>query len=67
MFGIVQMAIVDLWVYSQEVAHQQVPIHHVKRIYHQILLEIRSHRPEEGPHIHELIIKAVISFAVVHR
>lgn len=66
-FGFFQVSVVELWVYPKEVAHQWVNVHHVKGIHSEVLLEIRPHSSEEGLHVHDLIIKAVVSFVVVQR
>lgn len=61
MLGGIQVAVVDLRLDAQEVAHQGVDVHCLEGPHHQVLVEGRSHCPEEGLHVHLLVVKAVLT------
>lgn len=61
MFGGIQVAVVDLRLDAQDVAHQGVDVHCLEGPHHQVLVEGRSHCPEEGLHVHLLVVKAVLT------
>lgn len=48
-------------------AHQWIHVNQVKGIYHHVFLEVWPHHPEDGFHVHALIIKAMFSFVEIHR
>lgn len=66
-FYFVQVSIMNLWLYSQQVAHQWVHIYQVKGVHQEVLLEVGPHGSEEDFHVHDFVVKTVLSFDVVQR
>lgn len=46
-------------------AHQRVQVNEIKGTDCQVFLEVGPHCPEQGFHIHHLIIEAMLSFVIV--
>lgn len=57
-----QVAVVDLGLDVQNVAHQWIDVDRLEGPHLQILVEGRTHSPEKGLHVHLLVVKAVLSF-----
>ena len=55
------MAVVDLRLDAQDVAHQGVDVDRLEGPHLQVLVERWTHRPEEGLHVHFLVVKAVLA------
>ena len=64
--GVVQVPVVDLRSYPQDVTHQWVDVDGLEGPDLQVLLEGRSHSPEEGLHVHLLVVEAVLSVVELH-
>ena len=64
-YGVVQVAVIDLRSYPKKMTHQWVNVDSLKGIHYQVLLEVRTHCPEEVLHVHVFIVKAMISFVAL--
>lgn len=60
-FGGIQVAVVDLRLDAQDVAHQGVDVYRLEGPHLQVLVEDRSHCPEEGLHVHLFVVIAVLA------
>lgn len=61
-FGGIQVAVVDLRLDAQDVAHQGIDVHRFKRSHLQVFVKCWTHCPEERLHVHFFIVEAVLSF-----
>lgn len=67
MLGDIEVAVVDLWPDAQDVTHQGVDVHRLEGPHLQVLPEGRTHGPEEGLHVHNLVVEAVLPPVELHR
>lgn len=61
MFGGAQIPVVDLRLDAQDVAHERVDVDRLEGPHLQVLVEGRTHGPEEGLHVHLLVVEAVFT------
>lgn len=61
------MAVVHLRLDPQDVAHQGVDVYRLEGPHLQALVEGRTHCPEEGLHVHLLVIIAVLALVELNR
>lgn len=66
LLDIVQVAVIDLRLDAQNVAHEWVDIDRLKGLHYQVPVEGRTHGSEEGLHVHLLVIVAVLTFVELH-
>lgn len=65
--SVVQVAVVDLWPDAKDVAHEWVDVDRLKGRHHQVPAEGGSHSPEEGLHVHLVVVVAVLALVGLHR
>lgn len=63
----VQVAVVDLRLDAQDVTHQGVDVHRLEGPHLQVPVKRRPHRPEEGLHVHLLVVVAVLALVELNR
>lgn len=66
MLGVVQVAVVGLRLDAQDVAHQGVDVDRLEGSHLQVLVEGGAHGPEEGLHVHLLVVEAVLAPVELH-
>lgn len=64
---VVQVAVVDLRSDAQDVAHEWVDVDRLKGLHHQVPAKGGSHSPEEGLHVHLVVVVAVLALVELHR
>lgn len=67
MFGGIKVAIVDLRLDAQDVTHQGVDVHRLKGPHLQVLVKCWTHCPEEGLHVHLVVVIAVLTLVELNR
>lgn len=65
--GGVQVAVVHFRLDAQDVAHQRVDVDRLEGAHLQVLLEGWAHGPEEGLHVHLLVVEAVLALVDLNR
>lgn len=67
LLGFVQVSVIDLRPDAQDVAHEWVDVDRLKGRHHQVPAEGGSHGPEEGLHVHLIVVVAVFALVGLHR
>lgn len=61
MFDVVQVAVIDLWLYAKDVTHQRVDVYCLKWSNLQVFVKGRTYCPEERLHVHLLVVEAMLT------
>lgn len=64
--GVDQVAVVDLRRDAQDVAHERVDVDCLEGLHHQVPAERRPNGPEEGLHVHLVVVVAVLALVGLH-